>query len=786
MSESSPPVPPKGSTGQRLIVGIRRTARNSWSTLRQSRLGVIGFFIVIIFAAIAILAPFISPYPRLFEAPQADRFVVATFVHQLPKNLTYGTPVIGPTTPLSSNTGGGEWELNYNSSRGLLFMDFLRQSTLNTNVSPYEDGNYSTTLDITQAFNITPLPAPPLTAVYYIVPAANITTATGGGQTGLGEFNGAIAYFTGRDFIVGDPFADTLIFHYQLPFDPVWTGEDPASAGNMLIAPQQRSIAIGLLQVPVGPYRYFYASDGNHTIVFEISYVHTGDQGGSGFRVVPAGHPVLFNNETLSAPPFVYYNQNWIDPGNQYRAGAGQAIVLPLQNDTLEVYNVSGILRGWVPLTLDGSPANVAGSIGYLRAPELPPTLYLPVKSATGTGLLDFAVASLSVPHEYAISNPSLIPLGTPISRTGSGLYYGLYDPSADSTRMIGVNDTWAPIVQFNTTVPGRLESYYEVAEVSKIFALSSTHRIITLDTAFGPGEVLAPVQFSVVPPSTVNSIVYAGSFGGTLYGPSLTQQELNGLWTDPGSQRTVVFQFLGTIRTPLPPGSYPSGNTYWLGTDFNGHDILTQLFYGTQVAFIVGILAALFGVGIGTLVGLVSGYYGKITDTLLMRTTDIFLVLPFLPIVLILISIVTPSIWIIIFVLAILSWPGIARVIRAQVLSLKERPFMDAARVAGASDSRLIFLHLAPNVLPFSFLYMSLGVASAIITEAALSYLGLGDPNVTSWGGMLSTVLTLGGGLYYWWWLIPPGLAITFLSLGFYLLGRGFDEVINPRLRRR
>ncbi len=747
---------------------------------------MVGFFIVLFFAFIAILAPVISPYPRLFEAPQADRFVVASYAHQLPKNLTYGIPVIGPTTPLSSSTGGGEWELNYNSSRGLLFMNFLRSSTLTENVSPYQEGNFSLTLDVTQAFNITPLPAPPVAAVYYIVPAANITTPSGGGQTGLGQLNGAIAYFTGRDFIVGDPFSNTLIFHYRLPFDPVWTGEDPASGGNMLIAPQQRSVAVGLLQVPVGPYRYFYASDGNHTIVFEISYVHTGDQGGNGFRVVPSGRAVLFSNETLAAPPFVYYNQNWVTVGDQYRSGAGQAILLPLANNTLEVHNVTGAIRAWVPLTLGGSPATVAGSIGYLRAPELPPTVYLPVRSGTRTGLIDFGLSSLSAVYEYSMPDGSLVPLGTPISRTGSALYYGFYDPANDTTHMIGVNQTWVPIVQFNVIIPGRIESYFEVYEVSKIFALNAAHKIVTLDTVFGAGQVLTEVQFSVVPPPTVQAIAYAGSFGGTLFGPGLTQQELDGIWTDPGSAQTVVFQFLGTIRTPLPPGTYPSGNTYWLGTDFNGHDILTMLFYGTQVAFIVGILAALFGVGIGTLVGLISGYYGKITDTLLMRTTDIFLVLPFLPIVLILISIVTPSVWIIIFVLAILSWPGIARVIRAQVLSLKERPFMDAARVAGASDSRLIFLHLAPNVLPFSFLYMSLGVAGAIITEAALSYLGLGDPNVTSWGAMLSTVLTLGGGLYYWWWLVPPGLAITLLSLGFYLLGRGFDEVINPRLRRR
>ncbi len=786
MSESRPPAPPPGTSGQRLSRGIRRLLRSSWSNLRQSRLGLFGFCIVIFFTLIAVLAPIISPYPRLFEAPQADRFVVNTFVHQLPKNLTYASPVMGPTTPLSDATGGGMWELNYNTSRGLLYMDYLKYPPLTFNVSPYQEGNLSLSLDVTQAFNVTPLPQLPLSSVYYIVPASNITTPTGGGQTGDGRLNGALAYFTGRDFIVGDPFSKTLIFQYRLAFDPVWTGEDPASAGDMLIAPAQRSLAVGVIQVPAGPHRFFYASDGNHTVVFEIDYVHTGDLGGPFGRVVPTGRPVLFSNESLSAPPFIYYNQAWIDIGDAYRSGAGQAILLPLTNNTLEVFNVTGVRRAWIPLTLDGSPANVAGPIGYLRVPELPPQVYLPLHSATATGVADLGLSGLNVLREFSLPDTSLVLLEAPTSYRGAALYVGFYNPVNQTTHMVGVNETWGFISQFNVYIPGKLRAYFEVAEISKVFAMNEAGFIISLDTVFATGSRAVPAQFSVVPPPSVTSVYYAGTFGGTLYGASLSQQEMNGIWTDSAHAQTVVFQLLGTIRTPLPPGTYPSGNTYWLGTDFNGHDILTQLFYGTQVAFIVGILAALFGVGIGTLVGLISGFYGGITDTLLMRTTDIFLVLPFLPIVLILISIVTPSIWVIIFVLAILSWPGIARVIRAQVLTLKERPFVDSARVAGASDSRLIFTHIAPNVLPFSFLYMSLGVAAAIVTEAALSYLGLGDPNVTSWGGMLSTVLTLGGGLYYWWWLVPPGLAITLLSLGFYLLGRGFDEVINPRLRRR
>ena len=306
------------------------------------------------------------------------------------------------------------------------------------------------------------------------------------------------------------------------------------------------------------------------------------------------------------------------------------------------------------------------------------------------------------------------------------------------------------------------------------------------MPTSSAPGVAVVPERFPVTPSDAVDRFRYAGALGGTLYAIGLTQQELYGIWLDTETGDLVVHQLLGTIRSPLPPGTYPSGNTYLLGTDFRGSDILTQLFWGTQVAFIVGLLAALFSVGVGTIVGLLAGYYGKLIDTLLMRMTDIFLVLPFLPIVLVLASILRPSIWVIILVIGIVGWAGIARVIRAQVLTLKERPFVDAARVAGASDLRLIFYQIAPNVLPFSFLYMSLGVAGAIVTEAALSFLGLGDASVISWGGMLSQVLTFGGALTAWWWLLPPGFAITALSLGFYLVGRGFDEIINPRLRRR
>ncbi len=763
--------------GLRFVDQFSKLIRRSFAVIKGSRLGMVGLAIVLAFAVIAILAPFISPFPRSFEAPESDRFIVSAYPHDLPANLSYKVPVMGPTTALSSDRQGGIWLINY-ANQGFIFMDFLRH-TLETNETPFQAGNLSLQFDITQDFSFSPRPAAPLEAAYYIIPARNSTNSLGPSRE-----NGALAFFAQRDLYVIDPFSKSLIFWSRLNFDPVWTGEDPASAGEMLVLPIEFNIAPfpGLPGRDVGPYRYFYASDLNHTDVFEITYVHQKDPTG------PSGRIVLQSNDSLSAPPFVYYNQDRVTVEDDYRSGPGQAILLPLANGTLEVHNVTGPVRQWIPLTLDGLPATVAGSIGFTRS-TFPAWLYVPLRSSASVGIGFLDMATLRFVHTFSLPNPSLQFVGLPVSYRGKAVYLGLYDSASGpggTTHMIRINETAVETPQFRADVPGRVRWYFEVDERSKVFILAESGELDMQSTVFSGGAIVRPERFPIQPSRAAIAVRYAGALGGTLYGSALIPQELYGVWTDPALGKTVVFQLLGTVRTPLPPGTYPSGNRYILGTDFRGGDILTQLFYGAQVAFIVGGLAAIFAVGIGTFVGLIAGYFGKIVDTLLMRTTDIFLVLPFLPIVLILASILRPSIWVIILVLGIVGWPGIARVIRAQVLTLKERPFVDAARVSGASDLRLIFFQVAPNVLPFSFLYMSLTVAGAIITEAALSFLGLGDITVISWGGMLSQVLTFGGALTAWWWLFPPGLAITLLSLGFYLLGRGFDEIINPRLRRR
>jgi peptide/nickel transport system permease protein len=229
-----------------------------------------------------------------------------------------------------------------------------------------------------------------------------------------------------------------------------------------------------------------------------------------------------------------------------------------------------------------------------------------------------------------------------------------------------------------------------------------------------------------------------------------------------------------------------PPSRVHLLGTDFWGRDILSQLMQGAQIAFMIGITAALVSVAIGTTVGLVSGYYGGATDTLLMRLVDIVLTLPFLPLIIVVSAAIgRQSIWVLVLIIALLSWAGISRVIRSQTLSLKELPFVEAARVAGASDARIIFRHIGPNVLPLSFLYMSFLVLGAILTEAGISYLGLGDPTKVSWGIMLQWCKTTGN-TFTWYWMLPPGLCITMMTLSFYLVGRAVDEIVNPRLRKR
>lgn len=245
------------------------------------------------------------------------------------------------------------------------------------------------------------------------------------------------------------------------------------------------------------------------------------------------------------------------------------------------------------------------------------------------------------------------------------------------------------------------------------------------------------------------------------------------------------MFRPMSGVDPEITASTGPSFR-HWLGTDFMGRDLFSQLLAGARVAFTVGISSAFVSIVLGTLIGMTAGYMGGWTDTLLMRTADLIMVMPTLLVVLILAALFGQlNIWSIVLIIALFRWPGVSRVIRAQTLTLKERSFIDAARVAGASHLRIIFRHIMPNVLPLSFLYMTFRVTAAINIEAALAFLGFGDPGTVSWGMMLQWVWKTGYMFKAPYWLLPPGICISLITLSFYLLGRAMDEVLDPRLRK-
>ena len=223
------------------------------------------------------------------------------------------------------------------------------------------------------------------------------------------------------------------------------------------------------------------------------------------------------------------------------------------------------------------------------------------------------------------------------------------------------------------------------------------------------------------------------------------------------------------------------------LGTDYVGSDIFSDLVYGTRVSLMIGLLAAIIGTSIGLLVGVVSGYLGGIVDEINMRIVDILICLPLLPLLLALVAIYGKSIFYIVLFIGIFGWQGLARVIRSQALSIRETAYIESAKASGASGFYIMIKHILPNVLPVAFASMVLAVPGAILFEAALSFLGFGDPRVPTWGKMLQYSFSFGGFVRMaWWWILPPGLAIIALCLAFVFVGHAFDDVVNPRLRRR
>lgn len=238
-------------------------------------------------------------------------------------------------------------------------------------------------------------------------------------------------------------------------------------------------------------------------------------------------------------------------------------------------------------------------------------------------------------------------------------------------------------------------------------------------------------------------------------------------------------FDAQGQLLRLLPPS-----RDFVLGTTLYGRDVFSQIILGTRTALIVGLLTALATSLIGVNVGLLAGYFGGAADALLMRLTDVVFCVPVLPFSIVTLSILNRSTWWIIAVMALLFWPITARVIRSQVLSLKERPFTDAARMSGAGHLRILYKHIAPNVMPQALVHGVFAIAWAITTEASINFLGFGDPNALSWGTIVYNVFTSMVSYTAWWWFLPPGICIMLVVGAFYLVSEEYEEIANPRLK--
>lgn len=228
-----------------------------------------------------------------------------------------------------------------------------------------------------------------------------------------------------------------------------------------------------------------------------------------------------------------------------------------------------------------------------------------------------------------------------------------------------------------------------------------------------------------------------------------------------------------GSLERLAPPSA-----DHWLGTTQRGEDVFSRVVYGAQPTVVTGLIGGLMIIGIGLTIGVTAGYKGGLTETILMRFTDFVYGVPLIPFAIVLIAFLGVGFWASILVIGVILWRGNARVLRSQVLQIKERPYIKAAKAVGASDLRIVLKHVLPNVASMAVLFFSLGIGFAIIFQAGLAFIGVSNPFIPSWGIMTRNAYSSGLMAQAPWWALPPGLLISITVLSTFLLGRGYERV--------
>jgi len=730
----------------KLWQGLRRT----WKLYRHSKMGLLGLGIVVAFLAMAVFAPFLSPYSPDFRAPSSDIFIADYANLDLGGKRNWTTP-IGITTVL---IGEALKKVMVYSTEG------------DTKVYPVKPGRS----EITGGSGINVEDPDSYTLPKNLSYVSYVKFPTPFPSGGDPEIAGSFFFLLEGTWL--HQYEANLVnstVQWKLPFVPryhsnLWNGYSLTSSNSRLALAFANDTMVWLIVMRPSIPQFetgikVYISNltiPGAKIVSSPIVMDTNVVGGS-VLAVPTDVGLHVYRLNVTRPGGLYVSNVTIGDllwKTDYRLPSGE-LVEPIATDTAITFP---------------NPTNAGGLFGKME-------ILLAVEDGrvvsynTFNGTVNWANRLVMAGvRDYSLSALYPSPAGViVVGKAGS------------SRGFIAGVDPQLGVVMYNQTAysstEGFINSQPAFVEGPRNFIYSTDKGIVYL------ADEILKVNATFAVPS--GGMVTPVSYLGNIYvAASSTTGSYFGTVTADGS--LYVETLSGVNVAPLPPGTYPSGNRYILGTDYEGHDILSWLIYGTRSELLVGVVAALFAVVIGTVVGLVAGFYSGLVDDLLMRATDVVLSLPFIVIALLFASVFGPLLVNIIIIIAVLSWAGIARVIRSVTLSLKERAFVDAAIIAGASESRLIFRHIAPNVLPYTFLYMTFTVSGAIITEAILAFLGFGDPSNVTWGMMLQFLQISGHSLDAPWWLLPPGIAITLLSLSFYLIGRAFDEVVNPRLRRR